>query len=79
MPKCLWQCAPSNQTGYIYSCNFENQVDVYQGSKRVSRDVIELLDLDLDWEEAPAKEAGVEFIQAIGSGPADESVEVVES
>ena len=59
-------------------CNFENQVDVLPGFKRTLTVAAELLDLDLDWEEAPAKEAGVEFIQAIGSGPADESVEVVE-
>ena len=59
-------------------CNFENQVDVLPGFKRTLTVAAELLDLDLAWEEAPEKEAGVEFIQAIGSGPADEAVEIVE-
>ena len=59
-------------------CNFENQVDVLPGFKRTLTVAAELLDLDLAWEEAPEKEVGVEFIQAIGSGPADEAVEIVE-
>ena len=59
-------------------CNFENQTEVLPGFKRTLSVAAELLDLDLDWEEAPEKEPGVEFIEAIGSGPADESVEVVE-
>ena len=59
-------------------CNFENQTEVLPGFKRTLAVAADLLDVDLDWEEAPEKEAGVEYIEAIGSGPADESVEVVE-
>ena len=59
-------------------CNFENQTEVLPGFKRTLTVAAELLDLDLEWEETPEKEPGVEFIEAIGSGPADESVEVVE-
>ncbi|MBA63882.1 MAG: transketolase [Planctomycetaceae bacterium] len=59
-------------------CNFENQTEVLPGFKRTLAVAAELLNLDLDWEEIPVKEAGVEYIEAIGSGPADESVEVIE-
>ena len=36
-------------------CNFENQVDVLPGFKRTLTVAAELLDLDLDWEEAQQK------------------------
>ncbi len=59
-------------------CNFENQTEVLPGFKRTLSVAAELLNLDLHWEESAEKEAGIEFIRAIGSGPADESVELVE-
>jgi 2-oxoisovalerate dehydrogenase E1 component len=37
-----------------------------------------LLDLDLKWEKKQLPTAGNTFIEAIGSGPADESIEIVE-
>jgi len=59
-------------------CNFPNQTLLLPGLKRTLAAAAELLDLDLKWEEKPAPSDGNAFIEAIGSGPADESIEIVE-
>ena len=59
-------------------CNFPNQTLLLPGLKRTLAAAAELLDLDLKWEEKPAPSEGNAFIEAIGSGPADESIEIVE-
>jgi len=59
-------------------CNFSNQLEVLPSYQRVLTTAAELLDLDLAWEAPAEEEVGVAFVEAIGSGPADESVEIVE-
>lgn len=59
-------------------CNFANQIDVLPSFKRVLTTAAELLDLELSWIPPKEAEAGVSFVEAIGSGPSDETVEVVE-
>jgi len=60
-------------------CNFANQIDVLPSLRRVLEASAELLDLDLNWI-APTThdEAGIAYVETIGSGPSDETVEVVE-
>jgi 2-oxoisovalerate dehydrogenase E1 component len=61
-------------------CNFENQIEVLPSLKRLLTTVAELLDFDLSWATRPDAKAldGFGFVEAIGSGPSDETVEVVE-
>ncbi|QDU96348.1 thiamine pyrophosphate-dependent enzyme [Lignipirellula cremea] len=59
-------------------CNFANQLEVLPSFRRVLTTAAELLSLDLSWIAPPVPEAGSAMIEAIGSGPADESVLVVD-
>lgn len=60
-------------------CNFANQVEVLPSLKRVLKAAAELLDVELEWIAPHTdEEAGVAYVETIGSGPADETVEVVE-
>ncbi|MCH7725418.1 MAG: hypothetical protein IH991_02890 [Planctomycetes bacterium] len=59
-------------------CNFANQIDVLPSFKRVLTTAAELLDLELTWIPPKEEEAGVAYVEAIGSGPSDETVEIVE-
>jgi 2-oxoisovalerate dehydrogenase E1 component len=59
-------------------CNFANQIEVMPSFRRVLSTAAELLNLDLTWT-APKKTAvGVHVVEAIGSGPSDDTVVVVE-
>lgn len=60
-------------------CNFANQIEVLPSLKRVLEAAAELLELDLHWIAPTADdEAGAAYVETIGSGPSDETVEVVE-
>lgn len=59
-------------------CNFSNQIEVLPSYKRILTTAAEMLDLDLTWIQPEAEEQGIGFIEAIGSGPSDETVDVVE-
>lgn len=59
-------------------CNFANQLEVLPSLKRVLTVAAELLNMDLSWIAPPQEEAGFATIEAIGSGPADETVIVAE-
>ena len=59
-------------------CNFANQIEVLPSFKRVLTIAAELLDLDLSWVAPPETEDGSAYIEAIGSGPSDETVLVSE-
>ncbi|MFO7903098.1 MAG: beta-ketoacyl-ACP synthase 3 [Pirellulaceae bacterium] len=59
-------------------CNFENQVDVLPSFKRVLTTAAELLDLELKWERNEQPRDGLSLIEAVGSGPADETVIISE-
>ncbi len=59
-------------------CNYANQIEVLPSFKRVLTVAAELLDLDLDWIKPAAVEDGACAIEAIGSGPSDEAVGIVE-
>ena len=59
-------------------CNFENQIAILPSYEKVLTACADLLDMDLDWIPPTELADGVVIIEAIGSGPADESVEIVE-
>lgn len=56
---------------------FERQIDTLPSYRRIMEAAAGLLEFDLEWE-APKADAGPAAITAIGSGPADDEVEVVE-
>lgn len=59
-------------------CNFANQIQILPSFRKVLETAAELLDLELSWIPPKQAEAGVAVIEAIGSGPSDETVQVVE-
>ena len=59
-------------------CNFANQIEVLPSLKRVLSVAAGLLDIDVSWKAPPKQQEGVAIIEAVGSGPSDETVEVVE-
>ena len=59
-------------------CNFANQIEVLPSFRRILETAAEMLEFDVTWEKNPPLESGVCFIEAIGSGPSDESVDIVE-
>ena len=59
-------------------CHFENQLDILPSFKRVLTTAAELLNLELNWEKDEQPQQGLSLIEAVGSGPADESVIVSE-
>ncbi len=63
----------------ILPCNFANQVDLLPSFRSVLAAAAELLDIDLEWHEpAVAGGNGLQVVEAIGSGPSDETVTLVE-
>lgn len=56
---------------------FERQIDTLPSYRRIMEAAAALLEFDLEWE-APKADAGPAAIAAIGSGPADDEVEVIE-
>lgn len=59
-------------------CHFENQIEVLPSFKRVLATAAELLNLELSWEQPLPPQSGLSLIEAVGSGPADETVIVSE-
>ena len=59
-------------------CNFPSQMEVLPSYEKVLAAAADLLDLDLSWTQQKAVEEGVAYIEAVGSGPADETVVVTE-
>ncbi len=59
-------------------CNFANQLDVLPSFKSILTVCADLLNLDLSWIAPPSEEQGFATIEAIGSGPADETVIISE-
>lgn len=60
-------------------CNFANQIQVLPSFKRVLEAAADLLDLELTWK--PLEQSGEQHIfplEAVGTGPSDEAVELVE-
>ena len=62
----------------LVPCHFANQLDVLPSFKQVLTTAAELLDLDLEWIPPKEEDENVFSVDAIGSGPADETVEIVE-
>ncbi|MDC9824550.1 beta-ketoacyl-ACP synthase 3 [Devosia sp. ZB163] len=56
---------------------FERQIDTLPSYRRIMEAAAALLEFDLEWE-APKAETGPAAVAAIGSGPADDEVEIVE-
>lgn len=59
-------------------CNFANQIEVMPSFQRVLTTAAELLNLEISWIPPQKAEEGVHIVQAIGSGPSDDTVTVVE-
>ena len=59
-------------------CNFANQIEILPSFKLVLSTAADLLDLDLTWTPPKKQKEGVALVEAIGSGPSDETVVVVE-
>ena len=58
--------------------NFANQIELLPSYKRVLTTAAELLGFDLTWELPAQTESDVIEVKAIGSGPSDETVSIVE-
>lgn len=59
-------------------CNFANQIDVMPSFQRLLTTAADLLNLELAWTLPPKAEDGLHVVEAIGSGPSDDTVTVVE-
>ncbi|MCA9198855.1 MAG: hypothetical protein KDA87_15010, partial [Planctomycetales bacterium] len=60
-------------------CNFANQLELLPSFERVLATAADLLDMDLEWEQTEQPEDdGLASIDAVGSGPADETIILVE-
>lgn len=59
-------------------CHYESQLAVLPSFRSTLTAAAELLDLDLTWTDPPPPPTGKTVIPAIGSGPSDEQVLVVE-
>jgi 2-oxoisovalerate dehydrogenase E1 component len=59
-------------------CNFANQIAVLPSYERLLTAAAEMVDLDLTWIRPEAAAEGTASIEAIGSGPSDETVLVVD-
>ena len=59
-------------------CNFANQMEILPSFKSLLTTAAELLNLNLSWIPPKEQEQGIHYVEAIGSGPSDESVIVVE-
>ena len=55
-------------------CNFANQLEVLPSARRVLTVAAEMLGLTVQWQEAAKSEHGLFALEAIGSGPSDETV-----
>ncbi len=61
----------------LLPCHFESQLATLPTFRRTLEAACELLKLDLQWVQPQSDEPGVAAIEAIGSGPSDETVTVV--
>ena len=59
-------------------CHFGNQIELLPSFQSVLQVAAELLDLDLQWIETRPQLDDVMLVDAIGSGPSDDRVEVVQ-
>jgi len=59
-------------------CNFANQLEVLPSFQSVLAAAAEMLDLELSWQPLPRREDGTLVVEAIGSGPSDETVIVTD-
>ncbi|MDJ0902448.1 MAG: beta-ketoacyl-ACP synthase 3 [Xenococcus sp. MO_188.B8] len=62
----------------LIPCNFANQLEVLPSYKRILEAAAELLMLDLDWMTSKQLEEGTFIVEAIGVGPSDETIIVID-
>jgi 2-oxoisovalerate dehydrogenase E1 component len=60
----------------LIPCNFANQLDILPSFRGVLTAAAALLEMELVWEAPPSGEEGCHFIEAIGSGPSDDTVRI---
>jgi 2-oxoisovalerate dehydrogenase E1 component len=58
--------------------SFPNQLEVLPSYRRILETAVEMLGGTVGWKKAPAPEAGVFIVEAIGSSPSDESITIVQ-
>ncbi len=58
--------------------HFENQLEVLPSYKKILGAAVEMLGGELTWTIVATGEAGVSYVEAVGSSPSDESVTVLE-
>lgn len=66
----------TREDGYV-PFHFETQIEVLPSYRRILETCADLLEFDLEWERKQ-EQSGPVAINAIGSGPADDEVEIVE-
>lgn len=59
-------------------CHFGNQLELLPSHQRVLEVAADLLDLDIEWQVVETQEDDFATIEAVGSGPADDRVEIVQ-
>jgi len=59
-------------------CNFANQIEILPSFKSILAAAADMLDLELYWQQRAKPMDGEALIEAIGAGPSDETVLVVE-
>lgn len=59
-------------------CNFANQMEVLPSYKRILEEAASMLKIDISWTPPKEEKAGITAIEAVGSGPSDETVDVID-
>jgi 2-oxoisovalerate dehydrogenase E1 component len=59
-------------------CHFGNQLELLPSFQRLLNIAAELLDLDVKWEQPQEDDGSIVTIDAVGSGPSDDRVELVQ-
>ncbi len=72
------ECRRITRPDTLVPCHFPSQLEVLPSFRGVLSAAAEMLDLDLIWETEPEEAAGYFTVDAVGSGPADETVLITE-
>ena len=71
------QCRRVARADNFVPCHFGQQLEALPSFKRVLEAAAQMLSLDVLWEPRPDAHAGLRVVPALGSSPADQTVEVV--
>lgn len=71
-------CRRVSRPDTFVPCNFANQLEVLPSYRRILTEAVEMLGGTIRWQQDNSSEAGIAFVEAVGSSPSDESVTVIE-